>query len=923
MADNLRLRVVLDMAERVVAPMKRIGGASSDAARALKAAKDRLKELNAQQAQVGEFRTLKTNLQETAAKLTEAQAKVGNLARAFGQAGPPTRAMERDMARAKREAAALTAQHTQQQEKLQQLRTRLSAAGISTRELGAQSQRLRGDIAATNAAITEQTAKLRANAEQQKQLAKLRDQHAKSMVHTGMAAAGSAALMAGGNKLAGPLRSVVGAFVPAENSETQLRASMMTNTGAVGPEYKQILDLATRLGDRLPGTTADFIDMMTMLRRQGMTSQAILGGLGESAAYLGIQLRMPVTAAAEFAAKMQDATQTAERDMMGLMDTIQRAYYLGVDPTNMLQGFKNMGAVMPYLGKKGLEASQQLAPLLVMMDQAGMAGEASGNAIRKVVQLSLDSEKLAKTNRMLAGEGVELNFATKGGKFAGLDNLFAQLDKLKGIDSDVKRIAAMKKLFGDDSETHQVLNTMMEKGIDGYREVVAKMQAQADLRKRVDEQLKTVSAAAEAAQGSFTNMLKDMGATIAPDLVLILNKLGELANGIGAWTRENQAVVKWGLRLVGVVSVLAVGVGALGLSIASVLGPLMITRFLMARLALSMGAARAAAAAAGPALGVLGRMAAWVGRVFSFVPVVLGFVGRALLVLGRVLMLTPWGRALGLLATAAVMIYRNWDGIKGGLIAIWEQLSGATAAWWARTTAGAAALWQTLVSLKDRFFTAGGDLMDGLINGITSRVQMVRDAIGGVADDVGAWFREKLGIASPSKVFMQYGGWISEGAALGIAGGQGAVRTAALAVAAAAAMPMQAAALVPPDTAVMQAAAAALPALRVPDTASPPMASRAATAVQVAAIGLAQAGTTPAAGAGAQGAALRMDTRPPLAMPAAQAAQPAAGGGTYHITINAAPGMDEKALARAVAAELDRRERAQRSRVLSAMSDID
>ena len=39
--------------------------------------------------------------------------------------------------------------------------------------------------------------------------------------------------------------------------------------------------------------------------------------------------------------------------------------------------------------------------------------------------------------------------------------------------------------------------------------------------------------------------------------------------------------------------------------------------------------------------------------------------------------------------------------------------------------------------------------------------------------------------------------------------------------------------------------------------------------------------------------------------------------------ILAAPGMDEKALARAVAAELDRRERAKRSRVLSAMSDID
>ncbi|MBP7607499.1 MAG: phage tail tape measure protein, partial [Giesbergeria sp.] len=227
--------------------------------------------------------------------------------------------------------------------------------------------------------------------EQQRKLAELRKKHGSEMMHVGMMAAGSAALMAGGNKMAGPLRSVVGAFMPAENSETQLRASMMTSTGAVGPEFQQILDLATRLGDRLPGTTADFIDMMTMLRRQGMTSKAILGGLGESAAYLGIQLRMPVTAAAEFASKMQDATQTAEGDMMGLMDTIQRAYYLGVDPTNMLQGFTKISAVMPFLGEKGLQASKMLAPLLVMMDQTGMAGESAGNAIRKVAQLSLDA----------------------------------------------------------------------------------------------------------------------------------------------------------------------------------------------------------------------------------------------------------------------------------------------------------------------------------------------------------------------------------------------------------------------------------------------------------------------------------------------------------------------------------------------------
>jgi hypothetical protein len=132
---------------------------------------------------------------------------------------------------------------------------------------------------------------------------------------------------------------------------------------------------------------------------------------------------------------------------------------------------------------------------------------------------------------------------------------------------------------------------------------------------------------------------------------------------------------------------------------------------------------------------------------------------------------------------------------------------------------------------------------------------------------VGGWFREKLGINSPSRVFMQYGGWIADGAAIGMQGGQGVVRNAALAI---------------------------------------------ATAATAAGPGLDDAGP------------VRFDSRTPLSAAAlAGAPAPMAAGSTYRITIHAAPGMDERALARAVAAELDRRERAQRSRVRSQLSDID
>ena len=107
MADNLRLRVVLDFVDRALGPLKRVSEGSRDAARALKAAKESLKALNAQQAQVGEFRTLKGELHDTAAKLALARGRVGELARMYGQTAEPTRAMTRELEKAKREAAAL------------------------------------------------------------------------------------------------------------------------------------------------------------------------------------------------------------------------------------------------------------------------------------------------------------------------------------------------------------------------------------------------------------------------------------------------------------------------------------------------------------------------------------------------------------------------------------------------------------------------------------------------------------------------------------------------------------------------------------------------------------------------------------------------------------------------------------------------
>lgn len=457
-----------------------------------------------------------------------------------------------------------------------------------------------------------------------------------------------------------------------------------------------------------------------------------------------------------------------------------------------------------------------------MMDQTGMAGEASGNGIRKVIQAGLDAKKLGKANAVLssAGAGFHLNFTNSNGQFDGLDNLFAQLQKIKGIQSDVQRHSLLKELFGDDAETLQVLNTLMDKGLSSYNETVGKLQEQADLRKRVDAELGTISNLWEAATGSFTNVMAAAGQTIAPEVKALSTWLNEVAGSMRAWIADHPVLVGWMVKIVAVVAGLSFGLGTLAITLASILGPFFMLRFVIGWLGLKFNLWAVAIRVVGTAL-------TWLRGVMLFLaanPVVLAISAIVIAI-----------------ATAAYLIYRYWGPITTFFSNIWANIK-----------AGMASLWEA-------FKQFGSMLMDGLIGGITNRLGAVRTAIVNVADSTVGWFKEKLGIQSPSRVFMQQGHFLGEGAAIGLQRSTALVRKASVGMAAAAAIGMA--------------------------TASP-----------------------------------NIDSRPPLTT--GQRAPAVAQGDTISIQIHAAPGMDPQAIARAVSAELDKRDRLKSARRRSALGDI-
>ncbi|MFM5431385.1 phage tail tape measure protein [Aeromonas veronii] len=466
-----------------------------------------------------------------------------------------------------------------------------------------------------------------------------------------------------GAGLAAAVGGSLAAFAQSENAATGLKVAMMDASGSVGPEFKKMNDLAVGLGNKLPGTTADFQDMMTMLQRQGLSAETVLGGVGEATAYLAVQLGKAPAAAAEFAAKMQDATGTASKDMMSLFDTIQKAFYMGVDDTNMLSFFSKTSSVLKMIDKDGLKASQSLAPLAIMMDQMGMAGEASGNAIRKVLQAGFDSKKIKEANRLMSRKGIKLDFTDGKGEFGGLDNLFSQLHKLQSLTSQ-QRTTIIKQIFGDDAETLQVVNALIDKGRSGYDEIQQKMARQASLQQRVGAQLGTLKNLWDAMTGTAVNGLAAVGGSFQGEAKDTVTWLGDMAAKFSEFAAANPEVIR------GVVGV-AAGFAALKLVLYAC--GVAATFFGNALTATPLGLIlRGVAMAAGLIIANWGTIGPWFQRTWA---TIVGFFSSAWEGI-KAVSLDAWElikSAFFNFSPLGILI-KNWDPIVGYFRSLWAQI---------------------------------------------------------------------------------------------------------------------------------------------------------------------------------------------------------------------------------------------------------
>ena len=780
MPKNLELKIIMSATDKASAAFKKLRNAGDVLGQTIDKLEDEMKGYERAQSRLTKRVELTAKTKEQTKALMENRLAQKALKEEITKTGVPTKAQAKALEKLQNEQEKITKTAARYQNQIEEINNELRKHGAAVNDAAKAQEILEKAAKKTETALKKQ----------QKAMA-AREKAAAAKAQMGDAAMRATTMMYTARGIADTTRNVlsapVAAYAQSETASTDLRAAMMDKTGKVSAQYKEIDNLATRLGDRLPGTTADFKNLMTMLIRQGMSAQTVLGGTGEAAALLAVQLKKSPEAAAEMAAKLQDATRGTEKEMLAIMDQVQRLYYAGTDDNNILGAFSKLSPALDTLKIKGESAMKMMSPLVGMLDQAGLSGESAGNALRKVFTRMMDTKKIAKVTK---GTGLSLDFTNGAGEFGGFENMYKQLAKLKSLNTE-KRLKVLQGIFGDDAETLQALNTMIEKGRAGYDEFSKKLEAQASLNQRVNDQLGTLANLWDAASGTFTNFLAKMGESVAPQLKELTKWIGGINEKLSDWAAKNPETAGAIMKTAAVIGVFLTAVVGIGAALSAVLVPIALSKFAFFSLFGGMGKA------AGGALSLAGTLLKLGGALAAFGAKALVFLAT-----------NPFGWAI-LAVGALVMLWRNWDKVKAALVSGWEWIqktfsenpilnlvfpfiglarlivnnwgaisgffsdlwAGIKAAWnegavyiaaiisrigavfmagWGRITGFIRALplvqWFSgkfdavlayLQGLGGRFLEAGKNLIQNIINGVTSKLAFLREKIGAIGSYFG------------------------------------------------------------------------------------------------------------------------------------------------------------------------------------------
>jgi hypothetical protein len=304
------------------------------------------------------------------------------------------------------------------------------------------------------------------------------------------------------------------------------------------------------------------------------------------------------------------------------------------------------------------------------------------------------------------------------GNFLGLDNMMEQFERMKQL-SKPRRVELISALVGATGADNQVITTLIDEGMEGYKKMERAQKRQADLNMKVEKQLSSLKNSWDAFTGTLTNVAASLGSTLKPEIDKLRQRIDVILPKVTGWIERNRTLVAIIMKSVVVLSALAVAGGYLSFVFGGIMRGVSVVTKVFGGFA--------------KAIGWIVKTNQWRNFMYimSGVPALLARAGKAFLAFGRALLLNPMTLYIGVaLALAAIVyvIYRNWDSIGPWFKEKWEAV---------KTVFGA--VWDWMTGWVGRWYNAGANIVVSIAKGITDKVLLIKKVMGDVADKIRAY----------------------------------------------------------------------------------------------------------------------------------------------------------------------------------------
>ncbi|MBB5447073.1 MULTISPECIES: phage tail tape measure protein [unclassified Paraburkholderia] len=784
MNQDLKLRVVFDMVDRAARPLKNVMAGSKGLSRAIAETRKELAGLQKQQKTVNAVRALRTEMGQTASKLKEAQGNLAGLREKLNATSEPTKRLQNEFRRASNSVVTLTQKQEQQRNRLGELNSRMQEAGRGTRTLANHENALRTSIERTSTALGKQSKRMQTMQAASERLGK------RQALASNMAVAGYAARATGG-RMVGGIGSALDQAKAYEQQLSQFRALGVSNkelSGAVGFADRMDVKGVSKL-DRLKLLKETYTitrdmhhaeEMAPLLAKMKVGIETVMAGRGHGEGHgeQAEQMLMDLVKTTELRGSLKSPAAFKQA-----VDNATKAYVASggtVKPEDFLNAIKTGGVAAKQLGDNafyfgllhtmqemgGFRAGTGLMSAYTNWAQ-GRTTQQSGEDLVKMGLIDEKSVKYGKTGHVtkIMGDALKQVDLYKTDPFEYLMKVVIPKINPTGKLNDQQVIGKISQLFSSRKGGDLFSSLYLERAnILKHRESAPKAFGVDALYR---EGMGTAYGGEMDALAKKATLEKELGEKILPMYNRALGLTASLIDRVTGFTERHQTVTK--ALVVGLAGLgLLIGAGGtITLGLASMIGPLALTHY-----GIEMLGAKGS---------VTARMLDVMGGGFKA-------FGSAVFTAGRALLMSPitW-IVLGIAAAVALtayLIYRYWEPISAFFRSRWAQIKEA----FGGGIEGVTRLvldWSPLgafytvfravmswfgVELPAKFSDFGLNMMAGLVNGMTTGLATVKQAVMNVADSTVSWFKEKLGIHSPSRVFGLLGGFIGQGAAIGIEG---------------------------------------------------------------------------------------------------------------------------------------------------------